>query len=263
MLEVTRDQLVSTFQEHGLTTGDGVILHSALQFLGKPTGGVEIYLDALQSILGPQGTIAVPTFNFSFARGERYDPDQTPSVGMGAFAEYVRQRPEARRTHHPMQSVAVIGFHADDLAERDTLSAFDSGSAFERLLELNFKVLLAGTGMRAVALVHYAEQRARVPYRYWKTFQGEVRQSSGWVERTYHMYVRDLEIGARLHLAPIQDLLEARGQWRQTHLNYGEVIGFRARDFVTAAQDLLSEDRWALIENREEALARVHGLEAA
>ena len=157
-------------------------MHSAIQYLGRPTstqdypaGGVGLYLDAIRSVIGPKGTICVPTFNFGFANGEPYDPQNTPSKGMGAFSEYVRQQPGARRTTHPMQSIAILGDKADDLAGRDTASAFDPGSAFERMLELDFKLLLLGADISASSIYHISEQRNQVPYRYWKDFSGQVR----------------------------------------------------------------------------------------
>ena len=154
MLEVTQHQVLDCLRALRIETGDGLLIHSAVQFLGRPAGGVQIYLDAILEIIGSQGTIVAPTFNFGFARGERYHPQETPSAGMGAFSELVRGHPQARRTSHPMQSVAVLGRWAEDLARRDTPSAFDPGSAFERMLELNFKLLLLGADAKAVSMFH-------------------------------------------------------------------------------------------------------------
>ena len=131
-----------------------MLTHSAIQFLGRPKGGLDIYLQAILEVIGDQGTLAVPTFNFGFARGERYDPEQTPSQGMGVFSEHVRQLPDARRTTHPMQSLAVIGRYTDELVACNTPSAFERGSAFERMLELDFKLLLLGADISASSIFH-------------------------------------------------------------------------------------------------------------
>ncbi len=259
MKQVTRDQVIQALQEVGVAPGDGLLIHSALHFLGHPLGGVEIYYQALCAVLDnnpqpgsplQQGTLAVPTFNFAFARGEPYDPLNTPSVGMGTFSEYIRQLPQARRTSHPMQSLAVIGRHAADLASRDTLSAFDPGSAFERMLELDFKLLLLGADIQAVAMLHYCEQRARVPYRYWKDFSGQVNTPQGWQTRTYRMFVRRMDIDPKIELYPVQALLDGRGQWFSTRLNYGWVSLCRLKDFVTAVDEFLERDPWSLVVNR-------------
>ncbi len=259
MLQVTRNQVIEALQDVGVVPGDGLLIHSALHFLGRPLGGIDIYYQALRAVLDKnpqpgaslqQGTLAVPTFNFAFARGEPYDPQRTPSAGMGAFSEYIRQLPQAQRTSHPMQSLAVIGRHAADLARRDTLSAFDPGSAFERMLELDFKLLLLGADIQAVAMLHYCEQRAGVPYRYWKGFTGQVNTSQGWQTRTYRMFVRRMDIDPKIELYPVQALLEQRRQWFSTPLNYGRVSLCRLKDFVAAVDEFLQRDPWSLVVNR-------------
>ncbi len=250
MKEVSLEQVIACLRQVGLTQGDGLLVHSALQFLGRPRGGVGMYLEAIWAVIGPAGTVAVPTFNFAFARGQPYDPQHTPSVGMGAFSEYVRCLPQARRTPHPMQSLAIIGRYAEDLAGRDTPSAFDPGSAFERMLELDFKLLLLGADEQAISMIHYCEQRAQVPYRYWKDFIGNVCTPAGCQQRTYRMYVRDLGLNPQLTLKPIVAELKARGQWSSVSLNYGEIASCRLRDFVRVGDHLLATDPWALVLNR-------------
>ena len=250
MREVTQEQVAGCLKSLGVEEGDGLLVHSAVQFLGRPTGGLGMYLDAIQAVIGPRGTVVVPTFNFAFTCGKPYDPLHTPSAGMGAFSEYVRQHPQACRTMHPMQSVAVVGFHAEDLASRDTLSAFDPGSAFERMLELDFKLLLLGADSRAVSMFHYCEQLAEVPYRYWKDFTGNVQTTQGWQTRTYRLFVRYLDPQPQLTLDPVVADMQARREWVSCPLNYGQVTVCRLKDFVAVAGRLLAEDPWCVVTNR-------------
>ncbi len=258
MLEVSRQEVIDCLQQVGIERGDGLLAHSALQFLGRPQGGVGMYLDALDAVIGlygsvPAGTLAVPAFNFAFARGEDYDPASAPAVGMGAFSEFVRQRPMARRTTHPMQSFAVIGANAEPLAELDTPSAFDDGSAVDRMLELDFKLLLLGADIQAVSLLHYSEQRVGVPYRFWKTFRGRIRRNSEWQQAEYKMYAREMDIDARLEIYEIETALRARGLWQSVPLNYGQVAACRLRDFVAVTTELLEVDPWRFVTNKPEA----------
>jgi aminoglycoside N3'-acetyltransferase len=248
--EVSREQVVECLRRVEIGSGDGLLVHSAIQYLGRPAGGPRLYLEAIQAVIGHEGTLVVPTFNFDFARGEAYDPQETPSRDMGVFTEYVRRVPEARRTMHPMQSVAAVGMYADDLASRDTPSAFDPGSAFERMLELDFKLLLLGADIRATSIYHISEQRNNVPYRYWKDFPGQVRTANGWERRTYRMFVRDLDLDPKTTAEPVKELLVQRGQWRTAPLNYGEVAACRLVDFVDAVDQFLKTDPWSLVTNR-------------
>jgi len=248
--KVTKTQIINAIHALGVGRGDCLLVHSALQYLGRPENGVHTYLSALITCTGPEGTIAVPTFNFDFAKGERFNPQETPSIGMGIFSEYIRQLPEAQRTTHPMQSIAVLGRYSDSLVECDTPSAFDPGSAFERMLDLDFKILLLGADVNAISLLHLSEQRNQVPYRYWKDFIGEVLTDQGWQSRTYRMYVRDMDLDPKLDLKPVQKRLENQGKWASLPINYGFVSLCRARDFVSIVDEVLSRDPWALVTNR-------------
>lgn len=254
MLKVNRDQIISALESVGLKKGDGVMVHSALQFLGLPEGGLGIYYDALCAVLGIGkgiGTLVVPTFNFGFARGELFDQATTPAEEMGVFPEYVRQQPGVLRSPHPMQSIAALGHHAEDLCNRDTSSAFDPGSTFERMIELDFKLLLLGADVRFTSLVHFPEQRMKVPYRYWKEFTGQVGLIGKPPEiRTYRMFARDMMIDPLVNCAPVRELLLERGRWSSVRLNYGKVEACRFRDFVAAEEELLAKDPWALVTNR-------------
>lgn len=264
MQTVNQLQVAAALDALDVGPGDGLLVHSAIQFLGRPEGGVGMYFDALCSVINEGsdlqsgemqltgGTVAVPTFNFGFADGEPYDPENTPSVGMGTFSEYVRQLPESCRTTHPMQSLAVVGMHADDLATRDTQSAFDPGSAFDHMLELNWKLLLLGADVQAVSMLHYSEQRANVPYRYWKEFTGQVKTPQGWKKRVYKMFVRDLDLDPKIELYPVQHILQERGLWQHVQMNYGRISCCRLVDFVSVLDELLAQDPWSLVANKPE-----------
>ncbi len=265
------ENLVNALKTVRLQPGDGLLIHSAVQYLGRPERtpqshaqpehtGLALIYNAIQAVITTEqteGTLAVPAFNFGFARGEAYDPLTTPAAGMGAFSEYVRQRPDALRTSHPMQSLAVVGRWAEDLARRDTASAFDPGSAFERMLELDFRLLLLGADIQAVSMLHYSEQKAQVPYRYWKEFSGHISSGGpvltpqGWMTKTYRMFVRDLDIDARIELYPVQAYLEAQGLWASVPLNYGRIASCRLVDFVAAVDHFLQADPWSLVVNKK------------
>lgn len=251
MKEVTLEQVVDSLKAVGIGRGDGVLVHSAIQYFGRPVGGVQMYWKAFEAVLGPEGTLAVPTFNFGFARGEPFDARHTPSERMGLLAEYIRCLPNARRSPHPLQSLAVVGRWAADIAGRDTPSAFDPGSGFERMLELDFLMVLLGASIQVASIVHYSEQKAQVPYRYWKTFQGTVVRDGVAVATEYRMFARDLALDPQNDFRPVQSWLEGRGLWRQARLNYGHVAACRLRDVVAAADDLLAHNPWALVKDGE------------
>lgn len=248
MQTLTRTQLTQTLHTLGLRRGDTVLCHSALQFLGKPENGLDTITEALDHVLGfstLEGTLALPSFNFDFAQGLPYHPETSPAQKMGALPENFRRRPQVCRTPHPLQSLVVTGRFAQDLCSRDTPSAFDENSAFARLVKLDGWLLLLGADIQAASIIHYSEQRAQVPYRYWKTFTAPYANET----RTYRMFVRDLTLDPHLNLAPLQAELIKRRQWYNQPLNYGSVSACRLRDFVQTADDLLAQNPWIFVTN--------------
>lgn len=253
---VTPAMLAEALGAVGVAPGDHLIVHSSLEALGWPEDGVGMYLDSLQAILGPEGTIAVPTFTFSFCRDQVYDGAATPSTDMGVFSELVRQHPDARRTRHPIQSMALLGRHAGTLAALDSPSAYGPGSAWACLPELGFKLLLLGASAHWASFIHHCEERAAVPYRAWKTFSGAVSFEEGHREnRDFQMYVRRLEADPELRAEWVRDRLLETGGWLETTLNHGQLATCRLTDYRDAAGAMLRDDPYALLANRD-AVAR-------
>src|SRR5438445_7962273 len=102
---VTRADLVAGLRAIGIEPGGIIQVHSSLSRLGYVEGGAETVVDALLEVVGPEGTVMVPTFNHGAA--EIYDTATTPSVN-GAVTEALRRRPEARRSLHPTHPYAAI-----------------------------------------------------------------------------------------------------------------------------------------------------------
>ena len=123
---LTVERLASEFSACGLQSGQTVIVHSALSSLGWVVGGPVAVIQALLQLVGPSGTLIMPTQtwkNLDPASGvyqvegipeawypivrehlPAYDPAVTPSIGMGVIAEVFRNWPGARRSNHPTRS---------------------------------------------------------------------------------------------------------------------------------------------------------------
>src|SRR5215470_17644167 len=92
-----------------LGRGDIIFCHSNIGFFGRSSYGTygdvcEAFFDALMARLGYEGTLCVPTFTYSFQRGEVFDPDCSVS-SMGVFAEWIRKHEASTRSDDPCYSV--------------------------------------------------------------------------------------------------------------------------------------------------------------
>lgn len=182
----TRALLATQLRDLGVRPGGIVLVHAGLRGLGFLCGGPEAVVLALRDVLGPEGTIVVPTHTsdnsdpagwsnppvpadwWPVIRGEMpgFDPAVTPSRFMGALAELVRTWPGARRSDHPQVSFAALGPAAERIvADHALADMLGAGSPLARLYDLDAEVLLLGVDHGHNTSLHLAEYRQPAPPR--------------------------------------------------------------------------------------------------
>lgn len=181
---VTQTMLVRDLRALGLEAGMTVLVHSSLSALGWVAGGPVAVVLALEEVLGPTGTLVMPSHSNAMSDPARwqnppvpewwwqiiyeetpaYDPDLTPTRKMGAIADCFRGQSGVRRSAHPSDSFAAWGHHASQIIEGHGL-AFGLGerSPLARLYDLDGWVLLLGVGHGNNTSIHLAEYRANFP----------------------------------------------------------------------------------------------------
>lgn len=198
------------------------------------------FIDALQEVVGAQGTLLFPVFSWSFCRGEGFDIRYTPGE-VGAMNNWVLEhRQDFRRTKHPLYSFMVWGYRANALVNMENTDAWGNDSPFAYLHENGGKMLLLNVALqRGFTFMHYVEEAVQVPYRYQKNFCGSYTDVQGLThERSYTMYVRDLAISSQGY-AP-DSMLEEKGIVKM--IKWGDLTlkGFILADsFSIVADDLL------------------------
>lgn len=210
---IRKSYLIDEFQAIGIHQGDTLFVHSAYSTLGRSVGGVEggpqTVIDALLELLGPEGTLIMPTFNYAFLRGTPWDIRTTPSQ-MGVLTELVRKDARALRSFHAIYSVAAIGKHAEEAAAHQSTDCFGETTIFAKLREWQAKILVLGLPFsKSFTFLHHCEQAADVDYRYLKDFSGTAIDLQGRPhEMTYTMFVRDVDRGVVLDFEPIGAILD-------------------------------------------------------
>jgi aminoglycoside 3-N-acetyltransferase len=192
----TRDSLAADLRRLGLARGDVVMVHSSVRAVGPVIGGPDTIHLAIEDAVSPGGTVVMilgcsdgyddvgrghlseqeeadllahmPAFDPSTARAARDN---------GTLVEFFRTWPGTIPSAAVTTRIGARGARAAWLTERAPLTfPFGKGSAFERLLQADAKILMLGADHDTVTLLHYAEQEADFPGKIVKRFQVPVLQ---------------------------------------------------------------------------------------
>jgi len=166
---LTREAIAADLGALGLRCGDCLLVHSSLSSLGFVEGGPETVISALLDVLGPEGTLVLPSFqkgseHVLVRQGVRFDVRSSPSE-MGAISEAFRRRPGVVRSLSPTHCLAALGRNAQALLAGHancTVSA-GRGSPFERLVQGGGRILLLGVTHASDTTLHYIENTGGAP----------------------------------------------------------------------------------------------------
>jgi aminoglycoside 3-N-acetyltransferase len=172
-----------------------------------------------------------------------FDPATTPSIRMGALAEYFRTLPGTRRSHHPHVSWCGRGPLAEDLLRDCPLDyALGEDSPLGRTYERGGWVL--SLGCRRTTVLHLAEHRCawrgRAVLRQGSSMLVEGRRQ--WVE--YELQTDENADFEALRQAYMLEQAAERGStWHEAPCGYGQARLFAVRPLIDFAAGWLAAHR--------------------
>lgn len=176
----TKESLVRDFQNLGLAKGATVIVHSSLGSIGWVCGGPVTVIQSLMDVVTSEGTIVMPAHSGDYSDPcywrnppvpeewwptirqtmPAFEPEITPTRGMGRIAETFRHFPNVIRSSHPALSFTAWGKNAKQVISNHSLdNALGENSPLARIYDLDGWVLLLGVGYSSNTSFHLAEYR--------------------------------------------------------------------------------------------------------
>jgi aminoglycoside 3-N-acetyltransferase len=251
----SRPQLAADFRALGVAPGDVVMMHASVRAAGAIAGGPdEIHL-ALKDALTADGTLMMyagcPRYVDEVGRGN-LSPDEEAELleklppfdaetarsdrSNGILVEFLRTYPGSRVNQHVTRFV-VWGRHADYLLSHQPWNyAFGRGSALDRFVELDGKILLFGCDHDTVTFLHYAEHIVDIPGKRVARFKVPIAEHGARVWREMEEF-DTADDGAHANW-PDRFFARIVDSYLAASANSGDKVG-DARSYLLRARELL------------------------
>ncbi len=218
---MTRNDIANGLTALGLRRGDIVLLHSSLSSLGHVEGGADALIDAFLDVLGPEGTLVVPTFG-----------------ALGIVTERLRARPEAVESCHPRARVAALGGDAAAICADHwkARTAHGEETPYTRIAAKGGYVCLLGVDQDRNTTLHTVEALLELPYLK-TTREVTFKTPEGTVTRSWKHFP-----GPHRDFIGLDRALREGGKLRMGRIGTAVVRLIRSRDLIETALDIGRRD---------------------
>lgn len=158
--------LTDDLRKIGIKAGDVILVHSSLSSMGFVEGGAKTVIDALEAVIGKEGTLLFPSFTYR----EVYETHRfsicDSEVCVGKIPETFRKEAGVIRSIHPTHSVCARGRFAKEITKNHELDRTPMGtnSPFRRLCTYNAKILMLGCSLGSTSFMHALEEEGELEY---------------------------------------------------------------------------------------------------
>ncbi|HYF03368.1 MAG TPA: AAC(3) family N-acetyltransferase, partial [Patescibacteria group bacterium] len=197
-----------------------------------------------------EGTITACTAFEDYGRyGTPFIREESPSL-TDTFSEYLRTRPGAVRSMHPILSVTALGARSEEICGGAHFEGLGYDSPWGRLHRTNAHIMTLGLGANqgGTTFFHYIESMYSVPYKYTKAYTAQVFSGGKLVRGLFTLSVRYLDFGIVNTPVRLKNRLLEKGEAVVQKLGMAEVWSTRAHDALKTGMEELGRDRYYLLE---------------
>lgn len=250
---MTFDELFNIFKK--LLPGDSrpVVAYSGIwtiarAFEGPPRAFPQILLDQLLRVTKHDRTLLMPSYTSGFRDGT-IDLDNEPGK-TGITNELLRVLSGSRRTASAFFSFVAHGRQVDEVAVLRPVNAWGEGSLFEWIEQNDAHLLMIGLPWEMCSFLHRVEWLGRVPYRYFKNFEGQMIREGRCEPLKERLFIRSLDPLAENTWPDLDSILEKAGMQRFP-VGQSHVAEIGALSLVESLMPIIKKDPFAFIKNPE------------
>src|SRR5262245_54925997 len=256
MKRLSREEFATSLHALRIRRGDIVHVQSDLRRIGPVEapatreGMLEFYLGGLLDAIGPEGTLTTCTAFEDYGRyGTPYVREDSPSR-LGVLSEYIRTRPGAVRSVHPIMSLAAIGPLAEAICGGSHYEGFGCASPWGELHRRDAHILTLGMDADGggTTFFHYVERLYGVPYQYTKIYDHPVYADGKRLDGPFTLAVRYLDFGVENTPVRVKNRMLQLGEAFEAQTGYVRSWCARAQAVVARMTQMLDVDRWTMLE---------------
>lgn len=160
----TKETFIRDLKNMGLTGTETIMIHSSMKAIGEVEKGADTVIDAFMEFF-QEGLLLLPTHTWAQMSKEyaTFDPATEPAC-VGILPNIFRQREGVLRSLHPTHSIAAYGKNAAEYikGEENATTPCPPGGCWDRLREVNAKILLLGVTHGRNTFIHSVDEALNV-----------------------------------------------------------------------------------------------------
>jgi aminoglycoside 3-N-acetyltransferase len=219
---------------------------------GLPIDDVpRMLIERMLEAVGPRRTLVLPAYTYAYTASRSYSPKESrPETGV--IPRTCLQAFPCMRTRSALNSFLCIGPQAEALAAVRGPTLWGEGSLKWHFENVRARMVTLGLPWKeSLGFLHRIEEAGRVPYRYYKTFNGRWREGDSVRPWTETMYVRSARVMPVFDWSKVDQRLRGRGRIMRSAGSIFIESG-DAAEIVATGLEIISDDPYALLVNADE-----------
>ncbi len=248
-MKYTYQELLAAYDNVGVQPGKTIYVTSDMKNLyGYEIPGskslLSAHFNALTELLGDAGTLIVSSRSMQICNTNiAFDKNKT-QTDIGAFSEFVRNKPNSFRSLHPFNSYTAIGAQAKKIVHKTSRNSYGLGSPEARMIDCDCLHVSIGLPPNITcSTIHHVELVMGVPYRYVKEFYHPILIDGKITKEPFYMHVWYPNIG--IESDQNETLFKKIGpQLNITNCSVGEsyIYSYSMKNFFKLACQEMSND---------------------
>ena len=248
--DFSKKKIIKILKELDIKKNDDLMIHgdSAIiyQYNINKKRGFSLFFQTIEDYIKKGGTILIPSFTFSFCKTKKFDRNLTKSQ-TGNFSQTFGKRINVKRTNHPIFSFYIKGKNWDYYNKAKLDICFGKDSIFDLFHKKNGKIIVLGNSFeKSTTFLHHIEEQAKVKYRFYKFFKGEIIDNNKKKELNVSYYVKKLSLNIKLKFK--KSLFK---KLKKANFKRFQVYSIASKKLYNYCMKKLKKDKKYLINNYE------------